>query len=103
MNEEKDKRTGSYDDRPLGIDEAAALCGYKKSYLYRLSSRGEIPVYRPRGGKIFFKQSELLEFVFRGRKSSVREVHEKAEAVLLNRPNERHSQTMQRAGTGGEA
>ena len=67
---------------PLTVDEAAEFTGFKKSYLYRLSSLGRIPVYRPNGGKIFFRRDELSEFIFRNRRTPDYELNDKADAVV---------------------
>jgi len=51
-------------------DEAASFLGIKKNYLYQLTNARKIPFYRPSGGRrgrIYFKQSELEEYLFRNR------------------------------------
>jgi excisionase family DNA binding protein len=49
----------------LSIEEAAEFLGLKKNYLYRLVYLKKIPYYKPTGGKLFFKKTELEEFIFR--------------------------------------
>jgi hypothetical protein len=53
-------------------------------YLYELVRKKQIPHYKGQGGRgrIFFKQSELEEFIFRKRISANYEVSEKADAIL---------------------
>lgn len=53
----------------ISADESAKFLGIKKSTLYAWKSRGLIPCYKPTGDKglLFFKRSELREFIERGR------------------------------------
>jgi excisionase family DNA binding protein len=70
------------DDKPLGIKDAMELTGYTRSYIYKLIHFGKIPCHKPTGGRIFFKKSELLNFVYRGKKDADYEVSEAADAIL---------------------
>ena len=45
--------------KPLSFNEAADFLGYKKSYLYQLTSKGKIPFSKPTNGKIFFDREKL--------------------------------------------
>lgn len=54
----------------LSVDEAAVFLGVKKNYLYQLIFKRRIPCYRPTGGRVFFRQNELEEFLFRNRQSA---------------------------------
>lgn len=45
--------------RVLTIDEACEYLGYKKSYLYKLTSAGIIPHSKPNGKSIFFSLEKL--------------------------------------------
>lgn len=55
----------------LTFKEAANYCGFKESYFYQLTSKKQIPFYKPRGKKIFFKISELQDWLLRGKSESV--------------------------------
>jgi len=44
--------------KTLTLEEACEYTGYKLSYMYKLTSRGEIPHYK-RGKKVFFDKDEL--------------------------------------------
>ena len=72
-------------DRPLTIDEAADFLRLKKGYLYKLVSQKKIPHYKPRGGYICFKQSELNDYAFKGKVNADYEVKQQAEATLNSR------------------
>lgn len=65
-------------NRPLSVDDAAAYCNLKKSYIYKLIHEKRIPHYKPTGGKVFFKLTDLQEFVFRGRISASYEMNDMA-------------------------
>ena len=56
------------------FDEASNFLDLSKSYLYKLTSRGEISFFRPNGKKIYFDRKELLEWVRRNRASSNHEL-----------------------------
>jgi excisionase family DNA binding protein len=47
----------------LTFSEAVKYTGFKSSYLYKLTSSGRIPHYKPIGKLIFFKRLELEEFL----------------------------------------
>jgi excisionase family DNA binding protein len=70
------------DDKPLGIKDAMDLTGYSRSYLYKLIHFGKMPCHKPTNGRVFFKKSELLDFVYRGKKAADYEVSAAADAIL---------------------
>lgn len=43
----------------LTFDEAAIFTGFSKSHLYKLTSTGKIPHYKPQGKLIFFNKEDL--------------------------------------------
>lgn len=47
----------------LTLQEASEYTGYKPSYLYKLTSTGIIPCYKPTGKLLFFKREELEQFL----------------------------------------
>lgn len=51
--------------RILNMDEACTILGYKKSYLYKLTSCGVIPHSKPNGKKIFFDREVLERWIMR--------------------------------------
>lgn len=62
------------DKEVLTLDEAAVYTGWKKSHLYRLTSQRAIPFYKPMGGNIFFKRSELDEWLCSNRQATEAEI-----------------------------
>jgi excisionase family DNA binding protein len=70
-------------EKPVTIDEAAEFLNFKKSYLYKLICYGKIPCYRPGGKRVFFKQTDLENFVYRNRQSADFELKEQATQLLI--------------------
>jgi excisionase family DNA binding protein len=56
----------------IDIDEAASIVKLKRSTLYALTSRRQIPHYK-RGGKLYFRRSELIDWLTQGRRPVVDE------------------------------
>jgi excisionase family DNA binding protein len=75
---------GLKDHLMLTIDEAAELTGFKRSYLYRLTNRKLIPYYKPLGKKVFFKCTELEQWLQTNRISTDEELRMKAAAYCMN-------------------
>lgn len=61
----------------LDLNEAAAYLGYKPSYLYQLTRERTIPYYKP-SKKIYFRKSELDEWMLRNRVKSRAEIGDAA-------------------------
>jgi excisionase family DNA binding protein len=71
-------------NKPMTLKQAAEFTQYSEPYLYELVRKKQIPHYKPQGekGHVFFKQSELEEFMFRNRISADYEVSAAADANL---------------------
>ena len=61
----------------MNAAEAANYLSMTKGLLYKLTSTHRIPFYKPMGKRIFFKASELDEWVNAGRVPTNRELQEK--------------------------
>ena len=48
-----------HSEQLLTIDEACEYINYEKSYVYKLTSKNEIPFIKPRGKFLYFRRSEL--------------------------------------------
>jgi excisionase family DNA binding protein len=68
--------------KPFGMKEVVDFTGFSRSYIYKLIHLGKIPFHKPTRGRIFFKPSEIEEFVYRGKHDADYEVAEKANALL---------------------
>lgn len=62
----------------LTIDECSAFTGYAKAHLYRLTSQRAIPFYKPMGGTIFFRKSEIEDWLLQNRQATEAEINSKA-------------------------
>jgi excisionase family DNA binding protein len=47
----------------LNFEEACEYTAFRASYLYKLTSSGRIPHYKPYGKMIFFNREELESFL----------------------------------------
>lgn len=47
----------------LTFEEASSYTGFSRSYLYKLTSTGKIPFYKPQGKMIFFDRPELEKWL----------------------------------------
>lgn len=65
-------------DKPLTIDEACNLTGYKKSYLYKLGHDRKIPFYKVNGGKVIYSERELKEWLFKNKHKSMNDIRNEA-------------------------
>ena len=62
----------------LNVPEAAIYTGLTDSYLYKLTSRQEIPHFKPRGKMIYFNRDELDEWLQQNRIKSNRQIEQEA-------------------------
>jgi excisionase family DNA binding protein len=62
----------------LNLDEVAVLTGLSKSHLYKLTSNGKIPHYKPNGKFIFFERAEIEDWLLRNRIKTVDEIEAEA-------------------------
>ena len=69
----------------LNFEEASVYTGLSKSHLYKLTSTGGIPCYKPTGKKLYFDKEELDEWMLRNKKLSQDEIDDKAENYLMER------------------
>lgn len=65
----------------MNAAEAASYLSMTKGLLYKLTSTHRIPFYKPMGKRIFFKASELEDWVNAGRVPTTRELKEKGGMV----------------------
>lgn len=71
-------------DKLLTIQEASELLTLSVPTIYSKVSKGEIPVMK-RSKRLYFSQSELIDFVKAGRKKTNAEIEAEAEAYLSNK------------------
>ena len=66
----------------LTFDEAATYTGLSKSYLYKLTSTGGVPCYKPNGKVLYFNKTELDSWMMQNRKATSLELETKANTYL---------------------
>jgi excisionase family DNA binding protein len=64
------------ENKPMTIEEAAKFLSLSKSHIYKLTSRGEIPHYKPTGKRIYFFRDDLIDFLKAGRVRTNTEIRE---------------------------
>lgn len=69
----------------LTANETCNYLGIAKSYLYKLTHRKAIPHYKPFGKLIYFKLSEVDEWLERNRISTEEELNEQANKYLMGK------------------
>ncbi len=69
----------------LTSDEAAQYMGISKSYLYKLTMRGEIPHYKPMGKMCYFNRAELEEWLQSNRVATATEIADRANQYCMKR------------------
>ena len=50
----------------LTFNQAAQYCGLSRSYLYKLTSAGLVPHYKPAGKMLYFSKAELDTWLLKG-------------------------------------
>ena len=66
----------------LNFSEAAEYCGLSKSYLYKLTSAGGIPCYKPQGKQIYFSRVELDKWLLSNKKETAQAIYEQASTYV---------------------
>lgn len=85
----------------LDVNDLAALTGLSQARIHRLTSQRLIPYYKPNGGKLFFKKSEVNAWLLRNRQDSVSDINSEAVThVVLERVSGKKRNTVRRASTG---
>jgi predicted DNA-binding transcriptional regulator AlpA len=70
-------------ERPIQLDKVVELTGYSPNYIYKLVHFKKIPCYRSgKVGKLYFLESEILDFLLRNRQAADYEIAEQADAIL---------------------
>lgn len=69
----------------LNFQEASQYLEVSPSHLYKLTSKRTIPHFCPNGKKLYFKRSELEEWLLRNKQFSTIEIEQKTESYLTNK------------------
>lgn len=68
----------------LTFKEACRYTGLSKSWLYKKTRNGEVAHYKPDGKRIYFKRSELENWLLRNKVSSREEISRKAQNLAIS-------------------
>ncbi|MFL0170183.1 helix-turn-helix transcriptional regulator [Tenacibaculum maritimum] len=66
----------------LTVEDATVYLQLSKSCLFKMTSKREIPFYKPGGKKIFFKKEELDQWIFNSRVESTSDIESDIEHYL---------------------
>ena len=79
--EEKQREKG---EEILSLNEAAKYLSASKSFVYKMTSQKLIPHYIPGGKKIYFKKSDLEDWLLKNRIPPSSELEADTECYLSN-------------------
>jgi len=69
----------------LNFTEAAVYLEVSHSHLYKLTSSGSIPAYKPNGKKLYFNRKELESWLLSNKQVSTNEVEQEADEYLMKK------------------
>lgn len=69
----------------LSFSEACLYLELSQSHLYKMTSTGVIPHYKPNGKKIYFNRAELDQWLLRNRMDSQDEIEQQAADFLIRK------------------
>lgn len=69
------------------MQEVANYLQMAPSYLYKLTHGRKIPFYKPQGKLIYFKRSEVDDWVLQNRIKTELELEEEADNLIFNKKN----------------
>ena len=67
----------------LSFEEASRFLNLSKSYLYKLTSAGGIPHYKPQGKMIYFEKTALEEWLRQNPVKTQEQIAQEAQRYLL--------------------
>ena len=82
--ENQEQKLAEQPEQLLTIKEAAQFLKLTVPTIYSKVSKGELPVMK-RGKRLYFSNTELMEYIKEGRKKSNAEIEQEAEAYLSNK------------------
>ena len=69
----------------LNFNEACKYLELSQSHLYKLTSMGNIPHYKPNGKKLYFNRAELDDWLLRNRNTTQDEIEQQAANYLIKK------------------
>lgn len=69
----------------LNFAETAKYLELSHSHLYKLTSAGSIPFYKPNGKKLYFNRQELDNWLLRNRNATAEEIEREASNYIMKK------------------
>ena len=69
----------------LNFEEACDFLNLSKSYLYKMTSSGQIPHYKPQGKMLYFEKTELEKWLCQNPVKTNQQVMQEAESFLMKK------------------
>ncbi|HCE57068.1 MAG TPA: DNA-binding protein [Prolixibacteraceae bacterium] len=69
----------------LNFSEAAVYLEVSHSHLYKLTSSGALPAYKPNGKKLYFNRKELDTWLLSNKQVTTTEIEEQANQYLMKK------------------
>ena len=69
----------------LNFNDTCIYLELSQSHLYKLTSSGSIPHYKPNGKKLYFNREELDTWLLRNRNNSIDEIEQEAANYLIKK------------------
>lgn len=71
--------------KALTVEDVAKLTGYSKAYVYKLTSEGRLPYYKPNGKAIYFDRDEIERYMLSNRVDAVADSAQAAAAYCMTK------------------
>ncbi|HAC22943.1 MAG TPA: hypothetical protein DCF91_12780 [Porphyromonadaceae bacterium] len=69
----------------LTLEDVVLLTGFSKGYLYKLTSKQQIPFYKPGGKQMYFDRAEVENWLKQNKVSTIEEIDHKATTFVTTR------------------
>ena len=75
----------------LTLEDVSIITKMRKSYLYKLTHKHEIPFYRPNGKMIYFDKKEVEDWMKQNRVESISNIENKANEYIRQKYSRQQS------------
>lgn len=75
--------------KALTMEEACIYTGRTLGSMYNLTSKQQIPHYKPEGKMVYFDREELDQWMLRGRVKTQEEIYREAANYIVNKKNKK--------------
>jgi len=69
----------------LTFQEFCQFCGISESYGYKLTSSQQVPHFKPGGKRLYFRRTELEQWMLSNRVETIENLHQQADQFTLSR------------------